>query len=215
MWQYPGCAVIVSRMPMGISWLAGLLLLPLLLAGCAGMEGPFDQPAGAGKAAGSAQSKVDPKIAVAYESALSAMREGNDAVAEKRLLQLAEQYPKFSGPRTNLGIINFRAENLDKATAEFQTALELNPNNVVSLNYLGIISREQGKFKEAYGFYEKALRIDPDYAYAHRNFGILLDLYMGKLADALEHYKRYQELVEEEDNEVKKWIVELSRRTKK
>jgi tetratricopeptide (TPR) repeat protein len=191
---------------------AGLLLL--LFAGCAGM-GPSDRPAGVGQMAKSSQPEVEPKIASAYEAALSAMRKGNDAAAEKGLLQLAEQYPEFSGPHTNLGIINFRAGNMDKATAEFQTALKLNPNNVVSLNYLGIINRERGTFKEAYGFYERALQIDPDYAYAHRNFGILLDLYMGRSADALEHYKRYQELSKEDDAEVKKWIVDLSRRVKK
>jgi tetratricopeptide (TPR) repeat protein len=134
---------------------------------------------------------------------------------EKALLALSEQNPTFSGPHANLGIIYFHANKMEQAKSEFQKALQLNPENVVCLNHLGIISRNEGKFKQAYDYYEKALQIDPDYAYAHRNFGILLELYMGKLPEALEHYKRYQELTKEEDQEVKKWIVDLARRVKK
>jgi tetratricopeptide (TPR) repeat protein len=189
-----------------------LLGLPLLLSGCA-TTAP-GEVSGADKAAEQALPKVDPRAKAAYEVALASMRDGNDALAEKQLLKLTEQFPEFSGPHTNLGIIYFRAGEKDKALAAFQRAVELNPNSVVSLNHLGILSREEGKFKEAHGYYENALRIAPDYAYAHLNFGILLELYMGKLPDALTHYKRYQELTKEEDIEVKKWIVDLQRRIK-
>jgi tetratricopeptide (TPR) repeat protein len=193
-----------------------IFLLVLLLAGCAA-TGPGG---GADKSeVVKAEPKVDPKITVAYESALSAMRDGKNAQAESALRQLAEKYPTFSGPHANLGILYFREKKLEQAKAEFQAALEINPNNVVSLNHLGIMSREEGKFKEAQAFYEKALQIDPAYAYAHLNYGILLELYMGKLSEALEHYKRYQELNKaaglEEDQEVVKWIVDLDRRVKK
>lgn len=189
-----------------------VLGLAVLLGGCA-TTGPGE--VSDGKAAEQALPKVDPKVTAAYEAALSSMRDGHDAVAEKQLLALAEQHPEFSGPHTNLGIIYFRAGEKDKALAQFQHAVELNPNSVVSLNHLGILSREDGKFKEANDYYENALRIAPDYAYAHLNFGILLELYMGKLPEALEHYKRYQELTKEEDPEVNKWIVDLERRIKK
>lgn len=159
--------------------------------------------------------KVDSKIAAAYESALSAMRAGKAAQAEKALQQLTEQHPNYSGPQTNLGILYFHQKKLEEAKAAFKASLEINPKNVVSLNHLGIISRGAGKFKEARDYYEKALQIDPDYAYAHLNYGILLELYMGKLSEALEHYKRYQKLTPKEDIEVKKWIVDLGRRVKK
>jgi tetratricopeptide (TPR) repeat protein len=186
--------------------------LALLVVACAATGPGIDV---GGQKAPKVQPKVDPKVAAAYESALSALRDGRSAEAEKALLALSEQNPTFSGPHANLGIIYFHANKMEQAKSEFQKALQLNPENVVCLNHLGIISRNEGKFKQAYDYYEKALQIDPDYAYAHRNFGILLELYMGKLPEALEHYKRYQELTKEEDQEVKKWIVDLARRVKK
>ena len=194
-----------------------VFVLVALLAGCA-TTGP--------NSSGSTQQttakelpKVDPKVVAAYESALAMMRDGKTAQAETALRQLIEKNPTFSGPRANLGILYFRANKLEQAKSEFHEALKINPDSVVSLNHLGIISRGEGEFKEAQGFYEKALQIDPDYAYAHLNFGILLELYMGKLTKALEHYTRYQELMKaegkEEDKEVGKWIVDLARRAKK
>ncbi len=158
--------------------------------------------------------KIDPKIATAYEAALSAMRAGKTAKAEKALQQLTAQYPNYSGPQANLGILYFHQNKLEKAKMAFQASLKINPQNVVSLNHLGILSRGAGDFKQAQIYYEKALQIDPKYAYAHLNYGILLELYMGKFSAALQHYQQYQKLTPEEDIEVKKWIVDLGRRVK-
>ena len=158
--------------------------------------------------------KVDPKAAAAYATALASMKAGNTDRAEQQFLQLTKDYPKYSGPYNNLGILYFQQDKLEQATDAFNTALKINPRSVVSLNHLGIISRRDGKFKQAQDYYERALKIDPDYAYTHLNYGILLELYMGKLPEALEQYKKYQELTKEEDKKVKGWIVDLTRRIK-
>jgi len=190
----------------------------LLLTACAATtESTSDVVDSSGVAASPKKElpKIDPKIAASYEAALSAMRAGKTGQAEKALQQLAVQYPDYSGPQANLGILYFHQNKLEKAKAAFQVSLKINPQNVVSLNHLGIISRGAGDFQQAKTYYEQALQIDPDYAYAHLNFGILLELYMGKLAEALGHYQRYQELTPEEDVDVKKWIIDLGRRAKK
>jgi Tfp pilus assembly protein PilF len=186
-----------------------VIILLALLAACAGVT-----PPPAAKAPPAAEPKVDPKAAAAYEVAVATMKDGDDAKAEKLFQQMTRDFPAYSGPYTNLGIIYWRAGDEAKAEAAFKHSLDINANNAVSLNYLGMISRRQGQFKEAADYYRQALQIDPDYAYAHRNFGILLELYMGKLDEALAHYKRYQALTEDEDKEVTKWIVDLGRRTK-
>jgi tetratricopeptide (TPR) repeat protein len=192
-----------------------VLLIPvlaLLLAGCVttGSGGSSELV----RAADRAPPKVDPKAAGAYEMALVSMRAGNTSRAEKQFNKLAKDHPEFSGPHNNLGILHYREGNIEKAISAFENALKINPDSVVSLNYLGIISRGKGEFKQAQGFYERALQADPNYAYVHLNYGILLELYMGKLPDALKHYKRYQALTEEEDKKVKGWIIELGRRVK-
>ncbi|MCF6258447.1 MAG: tetratricopeptide repeat protein [Gammaproteobacteria bacterium] len=184
----------------------------LLLAGCAVTTEPTRDVAAPAK---DELPKIDPKVTASYEAALSAMRAGKTTQAEKALQQLTTEYPNYSGPQANLGILYFQQNELEKAKAAFQASLKINPKNIVSLNHLGIISRGAGEFEQALTYYEKALQIDPDYAYAHLNFGILLELYMGKLPEALEHYQQYQKLTPEEDVEVKKWIVDLGRRAKK
>lgn len=193
--------------------LYGVILLGLIVAGCAA-TGPGSMPE-KGKAVQQPQPKVEPNALAAYASAVAAMRAGNNALAESKFQKLAMDYPKYSGPHNNLGIIYYHDGKIEKARTSFNKALELNPQSVVSLNHLGIISRGEGEFEKAHEFYQKALQINPDYPYVHLNMGILLELYMGKLPEALEHYKRYQELTKEEDKKVKGWIVDLERRIKK
>jgi tetratricopeptide (TPR) repeat protein len=189
-----------------------ILVLAIMVAGCV-TTGSGDSSDFV-RAADRAPPKVDPKASASYEMALVSMRAGNTSKSEKQFKKLSNDYPEFSGPHNNLGIIHYREGNIKEAQSAFEEALKINPDSVVSLNYLGIISRGKGEFKQAQVFYEKALRADPNYAYAHLNYGILLELYMGKLSDALMHYKRYQELTEEEDKKVNGWIVELGRRVK-
>lgn len=192
--------------------LYGLATIVLFVAGCAatGPGGITEK----GKTVEQVQPKVEANAMAAYASAVSAMRAGNTRLAESKFLKLAKDYPQYSGPYNNLGIIYFHEGKIEKARDSFSKALKLNPQSVVSLNHLGIISRGEGEFKKAHEYYERALKINPDYPYVHLNMGILLELYMGKLPEALEHYKRYQELTKEEDKKVKGWIVDLERRIK-
>jgi tetratricopeptide (TPR) repeat protein len=76
----------------------------------------------------------------------------------------------------------------------------------------GILYREQGDFQAALHAYDQALTLQPDYALAHRNIGILYDLYLQQPGQALTHYKRYLELVGEDDKTVSGWVIDLERR---
>jgi len=53
---------------------------------------------------------------------------------------------------------------------------------------------------------------DADYAPAHRDLGVLLDLYLGDPAAALPEMERYKDLTAE-DKPVSSWIAELRART--
>lgn len=190
-----------------------VILLVVFMAGCAA-TGPGDMSE-KGKVIEQPEPKVEPNALAAYASAVASLRAGNNDLAESKFKKLANDYPQYSGPHNNLGIIYYHEDKIDQAKASFAKALELNPRSVVSLNHLGIISRKEGDFKKALEYYERALQVDPDYPNVHLNLGILLELYMGKLPEALEHYKKYQELNKEEDKKVKGWIVDLERRIKK
>ncbi|MEO0578005.1 MAG: hypothetical protein AAFZ58_04890, partial [Pseudomonadota bacterium] len=61
--------------------------------------------------------------------------------------------------------------------------------------------------------YLKAVTVSPEYPLAHLNLGILNELYLGRLAEALESYQTYQALTPDEDPNVARWITDLTRRT--
>lgn len=83
---------------------------------------------------------------------------------------------------------------------------------VHSLNQLGLLARQNGQFEQAEAYYRKALALAPEQAEIVRNLAILLDLYQGKLAEALALYQQYQGLLDEEDAQVKDWIFDLKNR---
>jgi len=77
---------------------------------------------------------------------------------------------------------------------------------------LGILLREDGKFEAAEAAYRRALETDPDHALAHYNLGVLLDIYLRRTAEALEHYEAYQASLAQPDETVGRWIIDLRRR---
>ena len=85
--------------------------------------------------------------------------------------------------------------------------------NAAAHHQLGILYREQGEFEAALNAYNSALELDGEYALAHRNVGILYDLYLQQPVLALDHYKKYLELAGEPDKTVDGWIVDLERRS--
>ena len=64
-----------------------------------------------------------------------------------------------------------RRGDLNEATAQYQKALQINPNYVEAHNNLGIIYFRKGKMDEALSEYQKAIEIKPDYAKGYYNIG--------------------------------------------
>jgi hypothetical protein len=52
----------------------------------------------------------------------------------------------------------------------------------------------------------------PDFREAYLNLGILYELYLGKLPEALAAYRTYQSLLEAPDHRVDGWVMDLERR---
>src|SRR5690606_33140267 len=83
---------------------------------------------------------------------------------------------------------------------------------VHSLNQLAMLAREKGQFEQAEKHYRQVLALEPANPVVIRNLAILLDLYRGKLDEALALYEQYQSLQEEPDAKVKDWIFDLKNR---
>lgn len=152
------------------------------------------------------------RLRAGHERAVAALAAEDWIEAELELEQLILEFPAYPGPFVNLAIVYARDGRDDEAIATLERALEVDPAHVEANNELAILLRTEGRFEEAEQAYRRALEADPGYALAHYNFGVLLDLYLGRQAEALEHYEQYQSLSTQPDQQVGRWIIDLRRR---
>jgi tetratricopeptide (TPR) repeat protein len=155
---------------------------------------------------------VPETAAAAYERALAAMRAENWLEAELELEQLTLEQPSYPGPHVNLALVYLHDGRRDDARAALERALELEPGHAAANTQLGIMLREDGKFADAEAAYRRALATDPEHALAHYNLGVLLDIYLRRMAEALEHYEQYQNSLAQPNETVARWIIDLRRR---
>ncbi len=194
-------------------WLAPLLVLGLI-AGCAS---PAKKPTAP---VVSTETEAEPKVAAKpkaskgdpdarFTAALKLLKDRQLKEAREAFFQLAKDFPQYGGPYTDLAIIQYQAKQPALAIANFEKAARLNPENAVAWNWLGVIARESKDYPKAEASYLKALSIKPDYAAAHLNLAVLHDVYTGRPAEALNHYREYQRLAGGDKLIVTAWIKEL------
>lgn len=198
-------------------------VLPLVgllgLAGCASTPEPqAATPPAQEQAEGEehAAPALDAASAQAFGRGLALLRQAQYAQAAEVLSPIAKAYPRLPGPLVNLAIAYIHLDRQQEAVAALQQALAADPEHPVALNWTAILHRRSGRFQEAQATYQRLLAAHPDYRYGHLNLGILCDLYLQQPACALEHYKRYQALAgeqEEEGQPVAMWISDLERRS--
>lgn len=88
----------------------------------------------------------------------------------------------------------YRAGARDKAMAEWQEYLKLEPASDEAYFYLGAIYQDGKQFDTAILNFEKCLSLNPNNAYAHLNLGILYDRHRGDFAQAQEHLEKAKAL---------------------
>jgi tetratricopeptide (TPR) repeat protein len=162
--------------------------------------------------ADSVAAPVPEVAAAAYDRALVALRAENWLEAELELEQLTLEQPAYPGPHVNLALVYLHDGRRADARAALERALGAEPGHPAANTQLGIMFREDGKFAEAEAAYRRALAADPDHALAHYNLGVLLDIYLRRTAEALEHYERYQASLVQPNETVGRWIIDLRRR---
>ncbi len=186
--------------------------LALLIGGCAS-DPPAPPPAEMEAVAGAPAEVVVPeRAAQEFAQAVAMLEAGRATDAELELKQLALAYPEFPGPHFNLGLLYERAGRLKEAEAALQEALQRGLPSAITYTQLGVVERKLGRFQEAEAAYLDALKIDPSFAPAHLNLGVLCDLYLQQPARALESFERYMELSGNSDKRVATWIAELKGR---
>ena len=154
----------------------------------------------------------NPRLAADFARAVGLQKAGRATDAELEFKQIDLQYGGVPEAGINVGLIARQGGRLDDAAQAFRAVTGRAPQSAVGWDELGMTLRTQGKFAEARTAYEQAVAADPNDAAAHRNYGVLLDLYLGESAAALPEFERYKELSGEE-KPVSAWIADLRART--
>jgi tetratricopeptide (TPR) repeat protein len=158
-------------------------------------------------------SQVPDEVPAGYETAVRSLNDAQYDQGIALMLKVTEQLPLLTPAHINLGIAYARKGDVAKAEASLSKALELNPHPA-AYNELGMLQRTKKEFAKARASYEASLAQSADFQYAHRNLGILCDLYLGDNKCALEHYEAYSRIVPD-DTEVTKWIADIRTRGSK
>ena len=157
----------------------------------------------------SRQAKID------FASANEALATGDEVAAEALFLKVVEAYPELSGASYNLAIMKSGQGDNKAALSHLETALARNNNHLDAHILKAYVHRIDGDFAAAEKEYIETIELWGAFLPALKNLGILYDLYMGKLAEALFHYEQYNSLLEKQDRQVLGWSVDLERQMKK
>ncbi len=156
-------------------------------------------------------SRMDGASRSSFERAVAMMNEGDFGKAVEFLEKVIERSPGVTAPYINIAIAYERIDKPEQAEQHLKTALTMVPGHPVASNEYGLLLRKAGRFAEARTIYEKTLGTFPEYLPAHKNLGILCDLYLNDPACAIEQYQIYSEAMPE-DAQVGIWIADLRMR---
>ena len=112
----------------------------------------------------------DPQVVADIGRCLSALRQ---YAAAEPVLREALEALDTAGTRYDLALVLDRSGRIDEAVAEYERAVDRNPNHVDALINLGIAQARQGQLDRAIRLFERAAAVDPEHADAQANLGAL------------------------------------------
>lgn len=139
----------------------------------------------------------------------------DESAAEILLKKMVDAYPTLSGPAYNLAVMKVKQGDNKAALNYVVMAVTRNSNNLDARLLKAYIHRENGEFDLAEKEYLEAIELWGAFLPAYKNLGILYDLYMGKLAEALLYYEEYNNLLATPDKQVYGWSVDVERQMDK
>lgn len=193
------------------------LWLPLAAALLSACASRVQQPAAPGTPvapaatlppAAKAPDKGDPEQR--FQAALQLLKDKKPQDAKDAFAKLAQDFPQYSGPLNDLGVLQAQGKQRDQAISSFARATAANPKDDFAWGWLGVLYRENGDLGRAEQAYLKAIALKSDNPVTHLNLGILYDAYLKRPQDALAQYREYQRLAGKDSRPVvTAWINEL------
>jgi tetratricopeptide (TPR) repeat protein len=163
--------------------------------------------------AGPVVPKASGRAVQEFNRALQLMRGSDATQAILEFQVMTQSYPDLPGPFTNLGLLYRNTNQLAESEKALAKATELASWDAQTWTEYGVTLRLAGKFPEARAAYEKAIAANSSYAPAHRNLGVVTDLYLDDSLTAQTEFETYKQLTNE-DKPVSGWIAELKARNK-
>ena len=115
------------------------------------------------------------------------------AAAEKKGLQITQQYPNAIVGWKALSVSQYRLGKLDQALLATQKLLDMQPDETDAHSRHGLILIGLGKLQEAEASFKLALQLSPRFADAHVNLGYIC-VQQGRFDEAIAHYQAAIEL---------------------
>ncbi|HDP90214.1 MAG TPA: tetratricopeptide repeat protein [Thioalkalivibrio sp.] len=196
------------------TWLLGLggaALGLLLLAGCASTPGVRGASQGSDGIHVVENRPVDSAVRQDFARALELLEAGQYPQAIDLLEKVTTRAQNHSAPFVNLAKAYVMTGNYDRAEANLDRAMQINPGHPVTLHELALLYRETGRYDDSRQVYETLTARYPEFMPARKNFGILCELYLDDPACALKQYRSYIDNNPGEED-VKLWILGLERR---
>lgn len=184
---------------------APALLLLLWLSGCSLLQpAPVPVP-----------EVIDPltaEIEQRYQQGLALMQQNAWADATAHWQTMLEQGAEFAGIYTNLALAQLQQQDYAAGLAAAEKSRQLDEHYCPAWKTLALLQRHNGDFSAAERSYLTAADCAPEDADIPFNLGILYDLYLQDLDNALQQYQRAQQLAGEGDSTLAMWITDLQRR---
>ena len=112
---------------------------------------------------------LPPKALELNLNGAAALAAGDLSTAEARFSVALEYSPRFTEAWVNLGYVELRRGNLERARKHFVKARDLNPDLPAPHHALGLLADRRDIGKEAEGHYRQALKVDPGFVPSRSN----------------------------------------------
>lgn len=132
----------------------------LVLAGCAGSQSPVQSRAGANEPyTESDEPDTRRRARIRTELASAYLAEGKTEFALDEIKQAQAADPNYSPAYTVRGVIHLQMQDGPGAEANFQRAIQLNPQDADALHNLGFLRCDAGQYAQAQPLFERALAV--------------------------------------------------------
>ena len=138
------------------------------------------------------------------------MRQERYTQARLHYERAMEQFPASPRPELKIGNLMLAMNQPGEARGWFRRALAKDQNFVEALNNMAVLDMQEERFQEAAQGLDRIVQIDPTYANAWLNRGIIASDIEQQPARAIEYFQRYVELGGARSDQVRQWIRELS-----